>query len=322
MRVLAALSILVALSGCIADDAPTATNALPDAALADAAPAAAGEVATLPVAVEAPVWLLGDSWSITSFGGGTEERGFVVVTKADTESYLLETTSEQLAGYDAMNDISFLGRIRARDLAGFQADAPIQFFDFPLADGKSWKTQWDGMEVTLTAAKAGEGFTIVGMTESAPYVTYDYKPSLKWWSGIEFAGGYGLRVDRFAPNWTGTLATATANMVYMSTTVFPVATINSEPFTVSEGQTFLGLRIHGGGDAWARTLTLMDPANQPYMTTTANSEATATPMWVNYEEQIPAVPGTWHISAPVAHSPDAWWMVHVQEVALGTKQFP
>lgn len=324
MRALLAVTVLALLSGCLAKDAPGATSAGAEAPLEDAFVADAPEgAAALPAApAEAPVWLVGDAWSVTTFGGGSEERAAVVVTKADTESYVLETTSEQLAAYDAMNDISFLGRIRARDLAGFQQDAPIQFFDFPLADGKTWTTQWDMQEITLRATKAGDGFSIVGTSAEEAYVTYDYKPALKWWSKIEFAGGYGLRVDRFSPNWTGALATATAATVYESTTAIPTLTINTDQFTVSEGQTFLGLRVHGGGPAWARALTLMDPANQPYMTTTSNTEATATPMWVNYEEQIPAMPGTWRISAPVAHAPDSWWMVHVQEVAVGTKPFP
>lgn len=324
------LLVLLALAGCLSSGEPAQTAAVSAANEAPALPTLPAPAANL-TSVEAPVWSVGDAWHVTSENGGETTQAVLVVTKADGSGYTLESTDAATAAYDAMFDVSYLGRIRASDLAGSQRDTPVQFFSFPLSDGKTWTTPWDGLEVALTATAnpalptpmgPQPGFAIVGTVEGEPYVEYSYVPALKWWTHISFAGGYGFKVDRVATNWTGTLATATASALFESDTVFPVATLHSSPFTVSEGQSFVALTLAGGGSAYARGLVVVDPNGTPYMTSTPNAEAMPQGGGVFYHERLPPTPGQWAISSPIAHAPDAAFQLTIHEVVEATRSFP
>lgn len=327
MRAPATAGLLVAVllvAGCLggpSEVSSAATDAAGPPSLSDAPVTLPGDAVAATMGAQPPVWNVGDAWATTAFDDEGTQQGWFVVTRADADGYTTETTSERLAGFDAMFDVSYLGRLRA-DLAGSQNGVPVQFFSFPLEDGKSWTTGWDGREVALTATKAADRFLITGTMEGEPYVEYDYVPSLRWWSKIEFAAGYGFRVDTATTNWTGTLATATGELLYESETALPVATLNSGAFTVTEGASFAALTLVGGGPAWARALVLTDPAGAPYMTSTPNVEFAEAPSGFFYHEQLPATPGQWHIGAPAVHEPGGWFRVQVHQVTLGSKAFP
>lgn len=327
MRALLALAVLATITGCITDEA--APSAEVTAAALDLAQPAAPAVAVVNLTDAAPLWLVGDAWAIRSDdGAGNTENSVLVVTRADADAYTLETTSATVAGFDAMFDVSYVGRIRASDLAGAQQGNPIEFFRFPLADGATWTTTWDGLEIALTATAAPAistavgtqpGFTIVGTADGAPYVEYDYVPALRWWSHLQFAAGYGFRVERAMTNWTGEVATAQAKLVYESASVAPLGGPNSGAFTVSEGQTFLAMTIAGAGSSYARALVLTDPAGAPYMTTTPNAEGAPTGGAYFYYETLPPTPGQWHVGNPTLHDPEGSASIRIHEVLVGTK---
>ena len=323
------VSILVAaltFAGCIGSDAgdvPTSTLQSGETAVEPAVVPETAATAVAPFAV--PVWSVGDAWAGTSFNGEEQTPFTLVVTDVDGQSYTLETTDEQTAGWDAMYDVSYIGKIRASDLAGSQQGTPVTFFSFPLEDKKTWTTTWDSYEVTLTAAKSARGFDITGTVDGEPYVAFDYVPELRWWSKLDFVrDGYGIKIDRIVPGWTGQLASATAKLVFEASPAAPIGSPGSGSFTIDEGQTFATVTIQGGGSQWARALYLVQPDGTPYMAqTNDNFEAEGMgPRGVYLSEQIPPTPGDWRIVAPSVHDPAGAFHVTVHEVATSTRQFP
>ncbi|GEM_PF-3837197 len=314
--------LLVGLAGCLGPSTISSANVEPRPST-PTGPAAMNNTTV----VLAPVWRVGDAWETTSQGGG---RATLVVTAASGEGYALSTDDPTLAGYDAMLDVSYVGRIRASDLAGAQHDKPVAFFAFPMQDGSRWSATWDGLSVVMTAtyspsiATAGgsPGFSIVAQADGKPYATYDYVPALKWWSHLEFAAGYGLTVSRHVENWTGQVVTATAKEVFNSTTVFPVATLNTQTFHVDERQTFLQATFSGGAKTYARGYQLVDPNNTAYPSGGPATDAQPSGGGVYVSAQYPAAPGDWKVSAPVAHTNDGYFVMTVHEVALASRPFP
>ena len=321
-RLVAILFVSLALAGCIGKEAPSATTGTAGGTSLDPA-----VVPDLPVnlsSVAVPTWHVGDAWHGAAYGFGEERRFTIVVTKAEGEHYTLESTDERMMTYDAMYDVSYLGRIRMSDLAGAQQDKPVQFFSFPLENGKTWKATWDGLEVALTATQTPRGYDIVGVVGEETYVAYDYVPELRWWSKLQFVQeGYGITIDRVEAGWTGTLASVTAKLLYEGTPMLPIGTPGAGAFSMDEGQSFGVVTLYGGGAHWTRAFYLLQPDGQPYLTTTENVEAEALgPRYVFQSEEIPAVPGEWHILAPSVHDPGSGFYVSVHQVATGTKAFP
>lgn len=322
---MAALLLASVLAGCMGGGgAPDAGSETQAAALQPGQIAADESVAEAlldPTVV--PRWNVGDAWTITSHGFGAEEQSTLVVTAVSSDAYTLASTSEQTAGFDAMFDVSYLGAIRASDLAGSQQGSPVQYFSWPLADGKAWTASWDGYEVALTATKATDGrFMIVGTVDGEDYVHFDYDPALKWWSHLEFVrDGYGFEVNGFETGWTGEVATAVAEEVYSASTGAPVASPNTGSFTISEGQSFAMVTLQGGGAQWARAFYLFDPSGAPYSTTSmGNVEADGAGMQIFLQEQIPATPGEWRVASPAVHDPSGGFTLTVHQVAIAKAQ--
>jgi hypothetical protein len=81
--------------------------------------------------------------------------------------------------------------------------------------------------------------------------------------------------------------------------------------------------ISGEGTAWVRSFQLVQPDGQPYMTSTIqNAEVSGDAMGYSYTERVPAMPGDWRISSPMAHDPDGQGQVVVHQVAVTTLAFP
>lgn len=313
-----AIVLTLLLAGCVGD-ASTGTSSAslePGDVVADAT---VSEALLDPGSV--PRWNVGDAWSITSHGFG-EENSVLVVTAATSDAYTLSTTSEQAASFDAIFDVSYIGQIRSGDLAGSQQGAPILYYSWPLAEGKTWTTTWDGLAVTLTAtADPAGGFLIVGTADGTDYVHYDYDPELKWWSHLEFVReGYGMTIGRLETGWTGEIATAVAEEVYASSPAAPVASPNTGAFTIAEGQTFGMITLAGGGAQWARGFQLIDPAGKPHPAGIDTFEADGAGMNVEYQEQIPPTPGEWRILSPAVHDPTGGFALTVHQVAVSKVQ--
>lgn len=323
VHLFAGILLVSALAGCAGE--PPQEASLSAVGASEAKPAGSGNQsasANLSL-VEAPEWSVGDAWTMGTPDGSVT----MVVTQADASGYTLSTDSETVASFDAMFDISYLGRIRASDLAGDQGGAPVQFFAFPLEDGKKWSTTWDGLAIDLAATfnpaiptplGAQPGFMIEGKNGEEPYVHYSYVPALRWWSHLDFEG-YAVKVEKVASNWTGTYSDAVAKVVFESATSAPFAMPGAGAFTVEEAQSFLMLSLVGQAPAHARALFLSDPSGAPYMTQTSNFEASPEPGGYFLTERIPATAGEWHIAAPMLHHPEGRFDLRVHQVAILTK---
>lgn len=322
MRIVLALAATLVAAGCIGPDDAVESAGVDEAAgaLPLDAVAALAKAIDRNASLDAPAWRVGDAWTVESSGVADGERATLVVVAAEGSSYQLQSTSEQMATFDAMFDVSYLGRIRASDLAGHQQDQPVQFFSFPLAHGKAWTAQWDGLEISLTAGFSPgiptplgpqPGFVIQGTTaDGQPYVEYDYVPALRWWSHLHFAEGYGIKVTAVSENWTGQYATATAQTLL---TLGP----GSPPggtFTVAEGQTTVALTLMGYAEAHARAVALVDPDHGERMGPAVTHSATPAGGFEVYT--FPAKPGQWKLAAPTAHHPNGFFAVHAQQVAV------
>lgn len=255
-----------------------------------------------------PEWRVGDAWTVEQYGPSGDSSCQLVVTAADS-NYMLRPTCETLAQADAAFDMSYVGPIGRDHLSGAQQGTPVRFFDFPLTDGKTWTTKWDGIDVTLTAtfvaslaapgAGSAPGFAIVGTTaDGETYVTYDYAPALKWWTAIDFAEGYGTRVTKFEEGWTGTYKTATTNLAYESP---GNGLLVPATFGVSEGQTSLLLILSGrlGGHSFA--VNLVDPDGTTQYQRVENAGEGGFFEVVT----LPAIPGDWKLASVGAYDPNA-----------------
>lgn len=300
------------LGGCLGDDAPVGSASVAPPASDDARLPVddAGRLAALHE-VAAPAWSVGDSWRFTSTDGTT---GTLVVVAASSSTYTLATDEPTLASYDAVFDVSYIGAIRATDLAGAQQGSPVKFFDFPLSNGKTWTAAWDGLEVELTAtARADGGFDIAGTAAGAPYVAYDYTPSLKWWSHLDF-DGYGIKVSEHRSNWTGSYVVATAEtLLELGTGGAPAGA-----FAVAEGQTSVLLATAGASQAVLRARAIVDPAGQPFLGDGDDVTFSPNP-WTEWGVlTLPPTPGEWRIAMPTAQDPSGWWSAEIHQVAVAS----
>lgn len=314
---LGVLGLVLPLAGCFGGKDGSEDEGVDPAvdAPAPGSPVATGGAAD--GSFDAPVWTVGDAWAISPVGDAGQP-GVLVVTGAEGDAYTLATTDPDAAGYDALFDISYLGRIRASDLAGHQGGKPVQFFSFPLADDKTWTTTWDGLEIKLaakwnpaltTSAGIHPGFEIVGTYEGEPYVRYDYVPTLKWWSHLSFANGYGMKVERTFADWTGEYVAAEAKKLVES------APAPSVTFTVEEGASFVHVTLQGESTQYARAWRIFAPDGTPHDQQTETGSAGSGD--VSITERLPPTPGEWRIVSPVVNA-DGGFTLKVNQVTLTT----
>lgn len=164
----------VALAGCSDDGSgdertdPTLSSTLGAATGADAR--------------ALPTWAVGDYWVYTN-GEGTESD--FIVTADQGADWFLDTSSADTAFFNARNDVSRLGPVRKDDLAGSQGTDRVEFFRWPLAGGETWKTRWDGQDVTVKARDAGNGvFAFAASNATGLFYSYTYDARLRWFGEI------------------------------------------------------------------------------------------------------------------------------------------
>lgn len=319
---LALVLVALLLAGC-AGEPPTAPDALNQST--DSAVLPAVNLSSVVV----PVWRVGDAWLVDSYSGDEHTAGTLAVSAADASSYSIVTTIDSTATFDAAFDVSYVGKIRADNLAGAQKENTIKFFDFPLEDGKSWSTTWDQTTVNLTATFSPKistplgpqpGFLIVGEARGATYVEYDFVPALNWWSRLAFADNYGFTVTGIAHNWTGEYKVGVSKTLLTLGTAAPIGTTPVGSFTVDEGQSVVLLALSSHSERFARAFILIDPANQPYATNRiSNFENSAEPSREFTTETLPPTAGEWRVIAPTIHDPSASFTLNVQQIAIETR---
>ena len=183
-----AVTVASALAGCSGDDGSGGDAGARDGVqgLGVTRP----DEPTPGAAIEKPQWAVGDAWTY-SFDGA--ETTYVVTSETATD-WIMETDSAERAFADAREDISRLGPQRKADLAGSQGEDRVEFFRWPLEDGASWSTRWDGQPVTIHALVGVMGDAQLTATDEAGNVVYRYAydAESRWFN----------RLDRFAPDGT------------------------------------------------------------------------------------------------------------------------
>lgn len=253
--------------------------------------------------VPAPAWRVGDAWVVRF-----EPSGFacmLVVAELGEAGPRQGASCEGaqfLAAEDAVFDYAFMGEF-GPGLDGLRKDdPPVRFYDWPLVDGKRWETEWFGtdMEVTATydAAIPGPrgpeaGFRLVMAHEGERLVSYDYLPSLAWWSRMAFASGFTMTVAPVEGPWHGEAVRAEATPRLELGYTFGLGPPTST-FVATEDDDMLLLR-HVSEGMNLQQVRITDPDGvQVYQSTT-------TPLNPGAQSRmsyLAGVPGTWRVDAP------------------------
>lgn len=188
MRAAFLLAILVvAAAGC---------SSAPEGPVATTTPAAdIGMMAT------PPTLHVGQWWTYTTTGGRAGDPTMTIVVSGETGTdYTMDTKDPNLAWADHQQDISYLGPQRKADLAGSQGSDRVQFFQWPLADGKTWTTMWDHETKTILVKALGAGkFDLTATNSSGVYAHYGYDEAVGWFNALHFVAPDG------SPKFSATL---------------------------------------------------------------------------------------------------------------------
>ncbi len=150
---------------------------------AQAGPSETGATGSQSVAqaIELPRWAVRDFWIYSV----SDDPVTYVVTAEQGGDWIMETDSPERAFQDLRDDISRLGPQRKSDLAGSQGSDRVEFFRWPLTDGKTWATRWDGQPVTITAKlEAGVARLEAKDRNGTVAYQYTYDPAVRWFGEL------------------------------------------------------------------------------------------------------------------------------------------
>lgn len=219
---------------------------------------------------ERPTWRVGDAWLVRF---NEDFACWMVVGKTDADGYSQGTSCESSADYAAAQiasyDIAYVGRF-TKDLASPKDAGEIRYFDWPLTDGKEWETEYYGEDVRVVAmfdevdGPLGDepGFELAmyfGDADS-PFLRYNYVPSIRWWSELEFAEGGEVVIEDAARGWSGTVIVpeGAEERLRLERTPTSLVTVGGPTFDVPEEDTVLYLTMDSSF-AFYEDITIRDP---------------------------------------------------------------
>jgi hypothetical protein len=316
MRVLMAFLLVgsALVSGCSGNGSPPADDVDTDPTVPGLPPVVApGDL---------PVWSYGQSWKhnwTLRFGGAEQDFPLeVVVTNVTDAGYELATDTLETALFHASFFFPDLG-FMAKDLsANTQADYSFPWYNFPLADGKTWQAtesnlDFDLQEVTntltlTTSAMAvgtpDEHYMVTARDGTGLRAYYDYQPGLGWFSEFRaYQGGEDLEnwtirivASGMDLDWSGTWYRADADLLlYHINLVVPTAPAAPSPqasFDVTADYTHVQLLMFSFAETGAHDTQVIAPNGDRYQAVVAPVE-TAPHIPYNEIVQVPAQVGTW-----------------------------
>jgi hypothetical protein len=211
-----------------------------------------------------PTWAVRDHWT---YAIGDSKATYVVTADLGSD-WMVDTDSQQRAFQNARDDVSRLGPQRKGDLAGSQGDDRVEFFKWPLADGKTWQTRWDHQPVTITAHVRGATATLEAVDAGGARVyNYTYDAAVGWFRSLKHYNPDGtlliaLELESSGHGWSGTAVRYTLKTLYNATGANGGA--DAKPLQPDAAATDLWLAYHlkcgsqGGGFSIA--LAPADPA--------------------------------------------------------------
>ncbi|MEA3143845.1 MAG: hypothetical protein QOG31_1169 [Thermoplasmata archaeon] len=272
-----ALLAVALLSGCASAPAPPAgggTSAPPQGAIA-------GDGA-LPL----PHWAVRDYWTYT-IGSG---KATYVVTADDGADWMVDTDSPERAFQNARDDVSRLGPQRKGDLAGSQGDDRVQFFQWPLTEGKIWRTQWDHQELSITAHVSGQTAQMEGRDANGTRIyEYTYDAAVGWFRSLKHYAPDGklliaLDLEGSGHAWTGNVVRYTLKTLY--TAQGSNGGEDAKPLTPDVGATDLWLAYHLRCDGQgAGYLIALEPSSGP--PTAGHTKSDQCAGNVDFEDGVP-----------------------------------
>lgn len=182
---LLAVALMTLFAGCASSPGPTASSTTGlqfddggankvDVPALPSDPPAPGE-RTL---AEAPKWRLGEWWdyTITDHFDGTQLQIKRVVAGTFATEYLVGFPVDAFSDNALVLHVPGYGDIDQADLSFEVHDVDFQILSFPLAEGKSWPTAFEGRNGTATVLAAGDGKATIQVTDGNSFnwtATYD-----------------------------------------------------------------------------------------------------------------------------------------------------
>lgn len=210
----------------------------------------------------APVWELGDWWTLDSAQGGA----FTHAVSADGgDDWVVDTDSPDIAFFDAQTDISFLGNVRKADLAGSQGSTRVEFLRFPLQPDQSWTTTWDGESITVRTADVRDGRAdlVATRADGSMYAEYSYSDQARYFTRFAFYDptgsevGFEWRLSQSGGSFAGTLVRWQLETLFETHGAIPTA--HASMFPVRAGYTDVWIAAALDCTAGAVTLALGPP---------------------------------------------------------------
>jgi hypothetical protein len=199
----------------------------------------------------APAWAPGHYWSYETTMG----TGFGLAVSHDHgENWYLDTTSAGLAWRHVQSELSIIGEIRKTDLAGRQGSERVAFLSFPLDEGKTWTTKWDGAERTVKVAATGTTFLLEAYEGEDLRVRYTYDPAVLWLREMVFFTAEGettlrITLSEHTKGWAGEVYRWRGDLL-MSHTHTGQSIASQQAFAVPEdtGELWTSITWRCGGD--------------------------------------------------------------------------
>lgn len=297
-----ALVLAVAAAGCLGPD-PAGSAPDPDPP-SESDPDDPADGDDEPEGFVTPTWSAGLWWRYeVTRDGETGSVTFAVQEKGDGTYTLLANTTDH-AALDAVVDLAYVGPVRTSDLAGLVDGEPVRFFEWPLRDGRTWTTTWNGLERTHEARRtdveiAGGTFDGAEITSTAgdrTLATYAYAPAVGWFTRLEIPDrnlSYQLEDAGFA--YGGNLTRAEASTALEAAS----PAVQAGPFTVPEEAARVSLEVAGGGESTSYEARLLDPNGTQH----EYGPEACSGCQVDLVDLLPARPGEWSAELTLASDP-------------------
>lgn len=263
--------------------------------------------------LERPTWAVGDAWLVDVEGGPMWEpmaagawTCTLGIVEASPEAYRMGSSCPALAARLVL-DPSLPFAMMGPGLGALQEDSTIEFFQWPLQAGRTWSTMWGEQELSVSAkyepAVEGPlgkepGFRLEMVDNSGARVaTYNYVPSLRWWSHFEAAG---LRLTVLAHGSDEALLTAAVEEVFSAGGVTVVGGADNT-FDLAPNVALVYVH-HAMRGASAQNVRVESPAGTVYSCFCSTNEAFGPPLgellpqneW-EHARVVDGVPGTWSV---------------------------
>lgn len=202
-RILVAILVVSTFSGCTR---PSDDGEIPPAV----SPTNTGEPLRVAARAALPQWTLGQGWTyIVELPGKPTHTFKMMVAEDQGDLWVVASNNRTQALHHAVYSTNpVLGRISKSTLSPYQSGSPVKMFDFDLTDGKTWRAQFFGEDMTFTAHYAGdidmrripvrhglgqfaEGFRITAAGGTGQRVSYDYVEAVEWFTTFELTNKEG-----------------------------------------------------------------------------------------------------------------------------------